>query len=233
MEKSNKLKINSWSIICFLAGVLPILPGYFNVFGFSAVNVVVSISFLMIILLNHLRIRVKRNFPKITIVFICFVIYQWISYIIFGDYLEIIWSALLWIGVGFFTISYIDSPNKFLTIIDILIKVSAIVCIAGIIESFTKFNIFELLNNSDSVLYYNPLRFGLRRIIGFGYQTITYCIYIMFIASLTWYRLTQLGKGKKKRLYISIGVGVFLIIDIILFIIFLPKFLMMSRICPT
>ncbi|MBR0439750.1 MAG: hypothetical protein IJK27_03255 [Bacilli bacterium] len=30
---------------------------------------------------------------------------------------------------------------------------------------------------------------------------------------------------KKKRLYISIGVGIFLIIDIILFLIFLPKFL--------
>ena len=206
MNDNKRLTISGWSVICFFACLYPIMPGYFEIIGINASNILVAIS---VFLLGCISSWKLKNTSKVRfdlkIVFLLYIGYLLLSYLISGDYFEVFWSILFYIILASYIINYVRTPQEFIGILDIMIKTAGVVCVIGIVESATQFNVFELLNNSGAHIYYNALRFGLRRIVGFGYQTITYCVYCMFIMSVTLYRITQLKYHSRKRtLYVAI-----------------------------
>ena len=69
--------------------------------------------------------------------------------------------------------------------------------ILGIFEEITRVNVFSFLN-TDYELIYNPLRFGLLRILGFSQHTIAHGVYVMFMMSICMYMWQFVNKKTEK-----------------------------------
>ena len=201
------LRINLTAVMCLFAGLYPIIPRYFDIFGISAVNVltlgcVVIGGFLARNQKTFTQGQRTNKFSEIAAVFYIVVIL--ISRLMHEEYIEFLWNAMAYLGMGILIYHSVTTRDRFMGMVDAILKASFIVSIFGIIEGFLSINIFTLLFNTSGVeLTYNDLRFGARRILGFGTQTITYCAYIMFVMSFCFYRIVnENSKRKKKRLMI-------------------------------
>lgn len=192
------LKISQYNLIQILLISFPVLPFYFMVGNICVSNILVVIVGclgLCVILQNH-ALSIKIDGPQL-ILFI-WVGVRFIAYELYGDYMEGVWFLFRTLICGFVVISGIKSRDSFLKSIRILVYTSGVIACFGIIESTTQFNIFSLINTAGTALNYNPLRFGLLRILSFTSQTIVYCIYCMFMASMAFY-LLSIEQRKRER----------------------------------
>lgn len=73
----------------------------------------------------------------------------------------------------------IKNHNDFLIALKTILIGASLVSILGIFEEITRVNVFSFLN-TDYELIYNPLRFGLLRILGFSQHTIAHGVYVDF-----------------------------------------------------
>lgn len=192
-----RMRIKKNYIVCLIVCIYSIIPYYFNIFGMSATNIIS----LILIGLFLITIDKGKLFINKCILFYMFVIScvcRSMSMAVNGS-LESLYYLLKILIPFIFFMGAINTKDKFLTMIKMLVYVSGILCIFGILEELTKFNIFSLLNNSGVTLNYNDLRFGLMRIISFTGQTITYGIYTTFCMCLCFYLLNVYGKIKKNK----------------------------------
>lgn len=191
------LKLNILSLfVCFF----PILPYYFRIFSIEVTTIFAIAIFLVYVVLAKIK-KGQVVLYKLDI-FDLFII-QWavirsLQYIFEGQIMGALNVFSRTVLIGIVIIRMIDSKERFLRTIDVVIYTAGVLAIFGIIESVIHFNIFSLLNNSGAVLNYNAERFGLLRILSFSSHTISYCVYLIFVITLTYYRLTV--KREKKTL---------------------------------
>jgi hypothetical protein len=208
MSSNEKLK-NKRVILWFLV-LFPILPTYFKIYGFHITNVLSFTLFVSALLFRYGKIK-NNEATLVNWLIGIWAIFRCYSYISHGQFLEWIWFLLKSIVAGSIVIRAIDSRQFFIKIINSLVYTAGILSIFGLIEAIWHFNVFELLNNSGAVMNYNPLRFGLLRIISFHSQTIVYCVYIMFMMSLCFYAITLSCNRNKKNafrfIYILLGIN--------------------------
>ena len=210
------IKISGIGILCFFSALYPIIPSYFEIGGLNFNNLLMLICLIVLIGIGYWKFGGTDRF-YCTACLALYIVYIMINNLINQEYTEVFWEILLFFGMAGVYISSVNTKDKFLRIIDVMIYAAGVVCVLGIIESVTNFNAFEILNTSNAVIHHNAERFGLTRIIGFGYQTITYCVYIMFMSAFAFYRLSTLKKCKKKRImtviYVLMWINAFLTIS--------------------
>ena len=194
-----KMKIKNNFFIFLIVCVYPFLPYYFNFMGISATNFM-SIILIGLFILSNYRKQIYINKNLLTFIFVISCLLRSFSMIINGS-LESLFFILKILIPFIFFISLINSKEIFLNIIEKIVYVSGIICIFGIIEEITGFNIFSLLNNTGTTLNYNALRFSLMRIISFTGQAITYGIYMTFCMCFCFY-LIQINRKLNKKNFI-------------------------------
>lgn len=177
-------------------------PYYFYIAGVKFIYIWSIIGCLMLIVLNGKIVLYKKKSTALTI---------GLSIIIFVDLLIYILNNEFFTGIAFLCeillvpiilIPLINSKERFLRTINGIINFSICISILGIIEEIFKFNFFSIFNNIDISLNYNPLRFGILRILSFHSHAIIYCLWIMFMIGLLYYALSIPENKKYKNKYI-------------------------------
>ena len=120
-----------------------------------------------------------------------------------GFLLESFYFFLLTIVAFICLYNLIKNHNDFLNALKTILVGAFIVSILGIFEEITSVNVFSFLN-TDYELIYNPLRFGLLRILGFSQHTIAHGIYIMFMLSICMYMWQFANKKFEKFMIIAV-----------------------------
>ncbi len=206
-----KLNLEKNTFIKLFIFLYPILPMTFSVFGINARNILCLLLIVYYSLFSfNKKIYVIPDSLK-TVIVIWFIIRSF-NYLYFGNLVEVFYLALRTILVYYVLSNFVDSRENFLIIIKVLLIGYFILSIFGIIEEVTRFNIFSLFISED--LNYNPLRFGILRILSFSSQTIVYGTYLMFGLGLTAYYRQFLKQRNEKLLcnitYILIWINLLL-----------------------
>lgn len=209
--KSNE---TSLKLLFLFAAIYPICPYYFSILGIQFRDLVLCFTFVGILFVRQrYKIIVKKTVISLMIAILIWSVMTVAMQLYHGELAYAFRQLVLWLGICFVGSQLINTKEKFLKIIDILISVSVIVGLFGIIEEVTRFNVFSLVNTVNATLNYNPLRFGILRIISFTSHAITYCAYCVFIMTLIFYRVTvnkKKNNGKYFIVYAIIAINAFL-----------------------
>lgn len=203
--------INRPKLFLYLfVALYPILPDYFripkiNIPMYIILVVIFNVYFILFYKnRNLLEIFNDKQYRK------NFIIYIFINIILYTIHLEIIptiYFLLEFLLLSIVIYSLINTREQFYKLIDILIIVATVLCIFGIVERVFQFNIFSLIENYQhtSVLMGSApyIRFGKIRIEQSFNHSITYCLYLLFLSSLVFYRLQVCSKNRRKYYYIS------------------------------
>lgn len=192
------VKVNKQTLFGLFIALYAIMPGYFVIAGIQFGNIM-ALGFVFLWILITGRIK------KVNLTFGCSVlIFVWIAWrslvlLYHGELSRLIVFWVSTIGIGLVTINWVNTKEKFLKCIDVLIWTFAAVGVLGVLESVTGFNIFSILNNSGVSLNYNGARLGVLRIISFTGQTINYCLCCAIMATLTIYRMCTIKCLRRRR----------------------------------
>lgn len=196
------MRISVNNLIVIFVAIYPIIPYYFEIAGINATNIFSLIWGLGgFVLLRKRAAIAKLRGRKYVIAIILWIVAYDISIFINGAISEGLLFTLRVSVVFFIFTKLINSKERFLLAVKTIVNVSGIVAIFGLVEEITHFNVFQLLNTA-AILNYNPLRFGILRILSFTSQTITYGLYTMFCMALCVYLLITSGRDKKRKYYI-------------------------------
>ncbi len=200
-----KLQKNCDLVFILFIALFPILPTYFEFLNIPMYKGL-TIFFILYMIIWYKKVDVKAYAGKVAHVFKNINTLEWLILLSVGckalsclfnkEFVTAVWLVLL-IAAGMLLVLYLDSCEKFNLAIDIIVYVAAIVGIFGILECISHFNVFSLLNNTGIELNYNPLRFGILRIISFSSHTIHYCLYCMFVLGLIFYMIINQTRGKR------------------------------------
>lgn len=196
------MRISRKNILWFIVVIYPLIPYYFTLFGINATNIVVILISCVIFAIYKERILIFKK-DRLFMIYLLACLCQTLSMVINGS-MEALYYVLKIVLPFYYLTVLIQTKEDFYYVIENVVNASGVLCIFGIIEEVTHFNIFSLLNTSGSTLNYNALRFGLLRIISFTGQAITYGIYIMFCLCLCMYLLQVNNESKKKHKLIII-----------------------------
>lgn len=211
----NRCKIDAKQITYILIFLLPIMPWYFEIFGLNGINFFCAFYIFIIVCFFTKKVyKPAINQNKL----ILFAVITWfftksITFLSYGNLVEIIFFFIRTVALYFVFSLVIRDKDSFLNVIKWILIASFFVCISGLIEEATRFNIFSILKYPGYRLNYNPLRFGILRILGFAEHTIVYGIYLMFCMSLCVYYVQYITQNKKifyMILYILLWINMFL-----------------------
>lgn len=222
MKYHFKLRLNKINYISIFLCLFPILPYYFKFFSLEMTTLValaLFICYCVLLCIKNKPLVLCNKFDTVDFAIIAWALIRCLQYLFDGQFIGAVNVFSRSILAGFVMIRVINSKEKFLRAIDIVIYTGGVLAVFGIIESFTHFNVFSLLNNTNAILNYNAVRFGLLRILSFSSHTIVYCVYIMFIINLAFYRITVESRENLKRT----------ILQIIYILLFINAILTLSR----
>lgn len=201
-----KIKISKYNITSMFIPIFNAIPSYFQFVGVAIVNIVCLVQIAA-------NIRISRE-SKIRGNSFTMFLGAWLLWLfLMSFYHSDIMSAVV---MGLYVLAcvsitcVIKTEGEFYKAVDAVIYTGGVVGIFGIIESFSGFNVFSLLNTSGMALNYNPPRFGLTRIISSSGGAIEYCLYCMFILFLTFYRCINMNKNKQKKKILTIYCIIFI-----------------------
>ncbi|MBO4476701.1 MAG: hypothetical protein J5757_00075 [Lachnospiraceae bacterium] len=196
------LYIGPMNILKVFVLLYPICPSYFFLLGVQIRELILFVTAVPLVLLTKSVMVIKKDgaFPLFLEIYIWSAIFALLQ-IYHSEWLIVCTQVMLWCVVLFFGSKAIDTKERFISIIDWVIIGSIIVGIFGVVEEFTHFNFFSLLNTAGSKLNYNPTRLGILRIISFTSHAISYGCYCMIMLALIIYRLTI----EKKRFLFFAG----------------------------
>ena len=194
------MRVNIRNFLLFLIfAIYPIIPQYFGIAGTSAFKLMC----LGIVLIACLYLGISKSFltysKGIGIAFGIWLVIMFINMLQCGGLIEFGYEVLCYYFVGCVAIKCINTRERFIYAIDLLIGGATFAAIIGIIESVAGVNFFYMLNTLNAQISLQPLRFGLRRIISFTYQTISFCNYCMFALGLCFYRISVCKSRKEKK----------------------------------
>ena len=199
------MKVNVRSLIIFLIfAIYPIIPQYFGLGGVSVLKMMclgISVCYIWI---SRAKLVMYKNAKGVLAIMGVWCVLLLCSSIINGDVIEFVYEMLCYYCILLVGMNCVNTRSRYLWAIDLLIAGAVIAGIIGIIESFTNFNLFQILNTMGTDLTSKqPLRLGLHRIVSFTYQTISYASYCMFALALVFYRLTLCkSKADKTKYYV-------------------------------
>jgi len=214
------LAINKPNIMMYIfVIVFPILPDYFRipviekpVYSILSIILIFSFVYRNTVAKNKLNMLEILNDKSFSIVFVWYVGIYCFLYISHNDIGQMIYFLLDSFAIICVFYSAVNSRKTFNKILDVIIATATVIGIFGLIEYKTGFNIFSLLENYkyavESFGSTPYIRFGQIRIEQSFNHSITYAIYLMFIASIIFYRL-QYAKNKIWIYYLALVINVF------------------------
>lgn len=174
-------------ILIVLCAIYPIVPAYFKIARFSFPYICYILLLLCSLFFYNLNQYFRVNL--LTIILLLWMIINVLLCFYHSYYYGAVWVILL-VMAGLTLGNCLKRKNVFIRVIIGVCYASGIVCIFGLIEAITGFNIWTIFNNSDAVININPPRFGITRIVAFAYQTISYGTFLVLIACLLMYLLS-------------------------------------------
>lgn len=201
LENIGRIKQYDKILILLCAGYV-VIPAYFKIVGisFSYICCMMVIAFG----LGLRQFNMKFQYNRLTGVLLLWLGINTIVYLVHAYFWGAVWNFLI-IAAGIIVGNTIKDRRVFTGIILQVIYVTGIVCIFGIVESLSGFNIWKYFNNSGAVININPPRFGLTRIVSFAYQTISYGTYLVMASCLAMYLLyIKETISKKQKNYVKI-----------------------------
>lgn len=196
-----KIKIGRFEILELFAALYSICPYYFYIgskYSGSYISVRNSLIVCCFVLMFLFSLGSRKKTAQDNKLFLVGIA-VWVIVTVFVQlyHREFFTSAkmiILWLGILIMGFHSIDSKEKFLKLIDVVLYVSIFVSLLGLVEEVTRWNPFALINTVDAEFNYNELRFGILRLVSFTSHAISYCCYCMFILALAFYRITLSNK---------------------------------------
>lgn len=187
------------SLIFLIFAIYPIIPQYFGIVGISAFKLMC----LSIVVIACLFLGISKSFSTsckgAAIAFGIWLVVMFFNMMQCGGLIEYGYEVLCYYMVGLVALKCLNSKERFIYALDLMIWGATFAAIIGIIESASGVNIFHMLNNMNAQITLQPLRFGLQRIISFTYQTISFCNYCMFALGIIFYRISICSHRKEKK----------------------------------
>lgn len=180
------IKISRKKVIFLFCILYPILPVYAQIGSVNFRNLLCLCFGVLAFALTLDNIKLTVRYTGILWCFGFWILVRCIQIIGSEYYLETLYFLLRTVIAFICLQTLISQCNDFINALKAILVGAFIVAVFGIAEEITRVNPFSLLN-IDYELNYNPLRFGLLRILGFSQHTIAHGIYIMFIMSLCTY----------------------------------------------
>jgi len=186
-------------IIYFFAALYPITPDYFRLFGFPVQFLETILAVFLLFILSGFKYPIIKG-KKVNRVFystMAWAIAMIAIYLLHGSTYALYSIFIPWIVLFPYLIKYINTKDKFLKVIDILIMCGFIVAVLAIIDEITGINVFWYLNNSGTDIYIHEARIGIARVYSFSSHPNSYSLYCVFIEALIFYRLFCTSLVKK------------------------------------
>lgn len=200
-------------ILIFFAALYPIIPAYFKIVGFSFPNLCCITFILLSALYRKIRFVIKKNV-------VVFSVLLWMVINVGIYFYHFYFFGAIWcictVVAGMIFADNINNERLFVRILLAIVYVAGIVCMFGLIESITGFRVFSIFNTSGDKIDINPVRFGITRIVGFAYQTISYAVYLVLSGCLAFYLMTlkeyisDKERKKIKCIYVLIVINILL-----------------------
>lgn len=214
LEKARPKKNGQYNkILIALCAIYPVIPPYFKIAGFSFPYICYIVLIACSLSVNRTKLRYRRN-TLATVLFLWMVVNVFLycyHYYFYGTF----WIMLL-VVAGIVLGNDLRDRHTFVRIILAVSYVTGVVCIFGIIEALTGFNIWTVFNNSGALININPPRFGITRIVSFAYQAISYCTFLVLAACLVMYLLNiKEDVNKKQRKHLKF-IYILIVINIVL-----------------
>lgn len=200
-------------IIITLCAIYPVIPPYFKIAGFSFPYICYIVLLMYSLSINRAKLKYRSNALETVLLF--WMVTNVFLYCYHDYFYGAVWIVLL-IVAGIVLENNIRDWRMFVRIILAVCYVTGVVCIFGIVEALTGFNIWTIFNNSDATININPPRFGLTRIVSFTYQTISYCTFLVLAACLIMYLLNIKGDINRKQRKLLKCIYVLTVVNIIL-----------------
>lgn len=196
-------KISRIDIIIFFCLFYPILPVYAKIASINLRNLLCLIFVAVSLFYIGRNVSLPSKNIWTSVCFLIWIIGRSIQDISSGFFLEGFYFLLLTIVSFICLYNLIKNHNDFLIALKTILIGASLVSILGIFEEITRVNVFLFLN-TDYELIYNPLRFGLLRILGFSQHTIAHGVYVMFMMSICMYMWQFVNKKTEKFFIITI-----------------------------
>lgn len=178
-----------FSVTMIFLALYPILPTYFFVVGLSIVFLLEVLYPVLMVGTSGGKILVlKTQTLSVEIGLFLFVFFTLMSNAVHNELMSAIRFLFSVPILGMVLVKEVNTKEKFVKAIEVLINCATVVSIFGIIESVTTFNPFTLLNTAHSVLF-DQFRLGLLRAKSFTYQSNSFGNYLLIISALCVYRI--------------------------------------------
>ncbi|WOO38855.1 O-antigen ligase family protein [Anaerocolumna sp. AGMB13020] len=194
-----RIKVNSKTILMGFLFLYPIVPWYISIGPLNLVNI---ISFLFVLWWFFYSRKINIPSKSTNIGF-------WLYMIIYSA--QAFYDTTILKAFAYFTAqlvvciilcSEINRQRVFDQAMDALIYAGGFLCITGLFEEVTRFNIFHRISGLDNAYFYTEIRLGFYRIETSFSHPIVYCGYLCFIAGILLYQMTKAVQGShKERLY--------------------------------
>lgn len=185
-------------ILYILYLLYPILPSYFGLSGWPVYTFLGLISSILLLGVTR-KIRLYKEIKILLFAYVCMIVpvirhQELVSVIFFCVDILLIVSC----------INCINSRDTLEKLIDIIIFAAIVLCILSYMEVIFDFNIFSLIENTDSVGGMGSVaqyRFSYRRAESSFSQSIGYAIYLTFASSFNFYKICTIKRNKRYVLY--------------------------------
>lgn len=197
-------KVNLKVLIWIYLIIYPILPSYTRLFGYTVYSLMTILFFGIMFILNANKLRtISKSFLLVS--FLVIILYS-IPFLYHGEVERIVYEFIevfLPIVLLLFSFKFFHKEDMDYAI-SLLVITSFIICIFGIFEFVTSFNVFSLVENMQ---YDNPrfgslqtTRLGVIRIEQSFNTALSYALYISMAFSLTFYMFFS----SKNKIYIIV-----------------------------
>ena len=193
-KKQKKLKLSLFSFTIIVIFLYPILPQYiYIVGGINVVNGLLAAFYFIYILwggkLTRISVRDNIFFYWLFFVFMTF------NYFVGAGVLKATTYIMSFVLFPWIIISVVNSEERFLKAIDIVILAGVVIGLLGIVESALGYNFIQPFGKGDTE-FFHEFRYGLLRIMTTFGQPISYGIFQIFIITLINYRKSSASHKK-------------------------------------
>ncbi len=212
-------------ILSITAVIFSTFPNYCVIGKFPLYDYVL---FFGIILAWLFRENFHKNSPAVRCILLVFAVLMMICQLSHHERLVYLRTMLEYIGPFILLGCFIENRKQIQTVIDSFLLFTAFMCVMGILETVTQFNIWSIIETSifgDKMGSISEVRYGIYRIEQSFGQCLPYSTYLLAVSLLAWYRFFSAPQKKIRILLLIllllIGVNIFLTNSRLAFIIFI------------
>ncbi|GEM_PF-517895 len=210
------------SITAILFSTLPIycVVGRFPLYDYVLLFGLISAWFF--------RDRFHKNSPAVRCMILIFAVLMLICQLSHRERIDYLRNMLEYIGPFILLGCFIESRKQINTVVDLILVFTAFICVMGILEHVTRFNVWSILENEvldNEMGSISQVRYGMYKIEQSFGQCLSYSSYLLAISVLAYYRFFSVLSKKSRVLLLGflllVGLNVFWTDSHLAFIIFL------------